>query len=421
MSLIKFKPVSWAAQTNLYEVNIRQYSQEGSFNAFAKHLPRLKEMGVETLWFMPITPISKEGMLGSLGSYYACSDYKAINPEFGTLSDFKKLVKAAHKQGMKVIIDWVANHTGLDHVWAKSSPGFYKQNAEGNFYDSNGWEDVIDLNYYSGPMRMAMIDAMTFWVEECDIDGFRCDMAHLVPLDFWRQARLALDPLKPLYWLAETEDVHYLEVFDTCYAWQWMHETDKYCKGNSNLHTLKEVLSRYSKEFPPHTSQLFFTSNHDENSWNGTELEKYGDLSKVLAIFSILWRGVPLIYSGQEIPNPKRLKFFDKDPIDWTPPVSLHGFYKMLLDLHASHPALSNEVLPEWVPNSAEERIFSFVRKTGNRTVLVLLNFSYDPQSLALYSDDFKGTYRSLFSEVPIELDGNRINLNGYEGVVLVN
>jgi glycosidase len=420
MNPIKFETVSWAAQTNLYEVNLRQYSEEGTLKAFSTHLPRLKDMGVETLWFMPITPISEKGRLGSLGSYYACSDYTSVNPEFGTLADFKKLVKQAHTLGMKVIIDWVANHTGLDHVWTKQDPGFYKQNAEGEFYDTNGWKDVIDLNYYSGPMRKAMIEAMAFWIKEADIDGFRCDMSHLVPLDFWRQARLALDPLKKLYWLAETEDVHYLDVFDTCYAWSWMHETESYCKGNSSLMGLKSVLERYQKEFPAHTTQLYFTSNHDENSWNGTEQEKYGPLVNIFAIFSVLWRGLPLIYSGQELPNQKRLKFFDKDPIDWNQPASLHGFYKTLLEFKSSHPALSNQIESKWIQNSEGDRVLSFSRTLGNESILVLLNFSYEPQQVSLYSNELIGNYRSLFNGQSFELDGNKISLEGYAGLVLV-
>jgi glycosidase len=183
-----FTPVAWSDHTNLYEVNIRQYTPEGTFDAFVEHLPRLRDMGVETLWLMPITPISVELRQGTLGSYYACSDYTAINPEFGTLDDFRELVYAAHQMGFKIIIDWVANHTGWDHIWTKTNPGYYKRNAEGKFYDNHNWHDVIDLNYYDAAMRRSMIEAMQFWVKEFDIDGFRCDMAHLVPLDFWRQA-----------------------------------------------------------------------------------------------------------------------------------------------------------------------------------------------------------------------------------------
>src|SRR5688500_3612468 len=223
-----FKPVPWSHNTNIYEVNVRQYTQEGTFRAFEKELPRLKDMGVEILWFMPITPISKEKRLSVLGSYYACSDYTAINPEFGDLADFKALVQAAHSLHMKVIIDWVANHTGWDHIWTKQHPEYYRRDMHGNFFDPHGWADVIDLNYDHPVLHKAMISAMEFWVRECNIDGFRCDMAMLVPLNFWRSARTHLDSIKKLFWLAECEEINYHEVFDATYAWKLLHKMEAY-------------------------------------------------------------------------------------------------------------------------------------------------------------------------------------------------
>ncbi|MGB8193507.1 MAG: alpha-amylase family glycosyl hydrolase, partial [Chitinophagaceae bacterium] len=335
-----FRPVEWAHSTNLYEVNLRQYTKEGSFKEFARELPRLKDMGVEVLWFMPITPISEKVRQGTLGSYYACSDYTSTNPEFGSVEDFKKLVQKAHALGLKVIIDWVANHTGWDHQWTVTHPEYYVRNAQGQFYDKHNWHDVIDLNYYNHHLRRAMIEAMEFWVTQCDIDGFRCDMAHLVPLDFWRTARSVLDALKPLFWLGETETLVYHQVFDASYAWSWMHQTEKFCRGEARLHDLAAVLQHYKTNFPPAALRLYFTANHDENSWNGTEYEKYGPAARALAVFSCTWNGLPLIYSGQEMPNFKRLKFFDKDPIEWQGEYLLHDFYKALLHLRKTNPAL---------------------------------------------------------------------------------
>src|ERR1700730_13001628 len=177
-----FKPVAWAHVTNIYEVNTRQYSREGTFNAFAKDLSRLKEMGVQTLWFMPIHPIGEVKRIGSLGSYYSIKDHKAINPEFGTMDDFKRLVKQAHAIGFKMLIDWVANHTSWDHAWTKEHPEFYERDSTGGFRSPFDWQDVIQLDHHSGAEQDAMIDAMKFWIREAGIDGFRCDMAHLVPL-----------------------------------------------------------------------------------------------------------------------------------------------------------------------------------------------------------------------------------------------
>lgn len=417
-----FNPVAWSHHTNIYEVNVRQYTPEGTFKAFAKHLPRLHKMGVETLWFMPVTPISEEQRQGTLGSYYACSDYTSINPEFGTLEDFRELIREAHASGFKIIIDWVANHTGWDHVWTKTNPSYYKKNAEGKFYDTNNWHDVIDLNYYDGMMRKAMIEAMKFWVADCNIDGFRCDMAHLIPLDFWRQARLDLDAVKPLFWLAETEDYHYLDVFDCCYAWQWMHDTVKFYRGEIDLFRLKEVLFRYQREFPSQTSQLFFTSNHDENSWNGTEYEKYGDAAQVLAVFSCTWNGIPLIYSGQELPNQKRLKFFDKDVIDWKGKPELHEFYKGLLKLRAHHPAIRNgkSDQPVFIPTNADQYVFAFMRKHGKKEILVLLNLSTHNGFFQLADGYVQGTFTNVFTGSKLEITpGHIFELKAWDSLVL--
>ena len=394
-----FQSLPWTLSTNCYEVNVRQYTAEGTFNAFATHLPRLKEMGVDMLWFMPIQPISKKIRQGTLGSYYACSNYIAVNPEFGNLDDFTDLVEKAHALGMKVIIDWVANHTGWDHKWTEYHPGFYKKDASGNFYDKHGWHDVIDLNYYDGGMRKAMVESMTFWVEACDIDGFRCDMAHLVPLDFWREARTALDAKKPMFWLAETEDLNYMQVFDCCYAWDWMHMTEKYIKAQISLVQLRQLLDTNLSRFPTDTFQLYFTSNHDENSWNGTEYEKYGEAAQMLAVFSCLWPGIPLIYSGQELPNLRRLKFFDKDQIDWNGQPALHDFYSTLLGLKQSHPALnsSSGARPSWIANNNEDHIMSFKRQEGSAAMIAVLNFAGHAHDVHLSCEQCGGVYRELF------------------------
>lgn len=407
-----FKPVEWAHATNLYEVNVRQYTKEGSFNAFSAELPRLKDMGVEVLWFMPITPISKEVRQGTLGSYYACSDYTAVNPEFGTLDDFKNLVRHAHSLGLKVIIDWVANHTGWDHHWTKTNPEYYVRNAQGQFYDRNGWHDVIDLNYYNHHLRTSMMDAMKFWVTECDIDGFRCDMAHLVPLDFWRSARTALDGIKPLFWLAETETASYHAAFDASYTWNWMHQTEKFCRGEIKLHDLLHTLHDYHANFPKNALRLYFTSNHDENSWNGTEYEKYGPAARALAVFSCTWNGLPLIYSGQELPNHKRLKFFDKDQIEWSGKYLLHDFYKLLLNLRKNNPALhagDETVSTSRIKTNADNQVFSFLRKKANREVLVVLNLSGSHIDTFQFADErIRGGYRNIFNNISIDVTPGR-------------
>lgn len=400
MSRLPFVPLSWSRSSNVYEVNLRQYSPEGNFSGFMAALPRLKDMEVEVLWFMPITPIAQKERKGTLGSYYACSDFYTTNPEYGTIEDFKTLVNAAHELGFKVIIDWVANHTGWDHSWTISHPEFYKINAAGNFYDSNGWDDVIDLDYTNTAMRTAMIDAMRFWVQECNIDGFRCDMAMLVPLDFWIEARTSLDKEKPLFWLAECEEPHYHEAFDCTYTWEWMHKTTDFIKGHTDIAGLENLLWKYNHMFPEGAMRLYFTTNHDENSWNGTEFEKYGPAHQAFAVFSATWNGIPLIYSGQELPNRKRLKFFDRDPIDWKEPLEYHDFYRKLLTIRKEFLCLqagSPESYTYRVKTSANQHIFAFLRTSEKDQVLVILNLSpYDNVGFGFQDAAIDGSYEDV-------------------------
>jgi glycosidase len=398
----------WIAGSNIYEVNLRQYTPEGTFKAFEAHLPRLRDMGVEILWFMPITPISVKGRLGSLGSYYACSDYTSTNPEFGSLDDFRLLVSRAQQLGFKVLMDWVANHTGRDHRWTTEHPEFYRRNASGDFYDPHGWEDVFDLDYNQSGLREAMIRCMQFWIDECNIDGFRCDMAMLVPLDFWQEARTALDRVKPLFWLAECEEIAYHNVFDASYTWQFLHKMEAYWRRETGLDGLLAVLQSYNDQFPPQALRAFFTSNHDENSHSGSEYERMGDAAIPFAVLCCTWNGIPLIYSGQELPNTKRLKFFDKDQIDWRTPCSLHDFYKVLLRARKHHPALrggdpsvSTLLLPD--PGG---RVMAFLRRNGADEVLVGLNLSPASLTYTIAQQGLSGSFVNLFTGEKLDMPG---------------
>jgi alpha-amylase len=396
----------WISNTNVYEVNLRQYSPEGTFAAFQRSLPRLKDMGVRTLWFMPVTPISEKNRKGTMGSYYACSSYTGINPEFGSLADFQALVREAHNLGMKVIIDWVANHTGWDHHWTVEHPEWYKRDeATSDFKKASGMDDIIELDFSNGEMRKEMIAAMRYWVDECSIDGFRCDLAFWVQLDFWLEARQALDPVKPLFWLAEADGLthpEYLQAFDAAYTWTWMATAERYCKEQMGLWQLKELLNAY--QWTPGI-KLWFTTNHDENSWNGTEYEKYGDRAKCLAVFSCLWPGIPLVYSGQELPNFRRLAFFEKDPISWNGEPALHQFYKTLLSLKNSHPALGAEVPVDLIPNSEASNVLSFVRQAEARRVLVLINLSGQDLSVSLQAPALSGQFKDAFTGGSVTID----------------
>ena len=418
-----FKPLDWTHNTNIYEVNVRQYTKEGSFKAFMKELPRLKDMGVKTLWFMPITPIAQKNKKGVLGSYYAASDYISINPEFGTLDDFRILVRDAHELGFKVIIDWVANHTGWDHKWTTEHPDYYKKDpATGDFQIASGMDDIIELNFHNQELVQAMIGAMKFWIEECEIDGFRCDLAFWVELQFWKEARKELDAVKPLFWLGELDPIEhpeYMGTFDAAYTWTWMHKTEDFYKRHLSLDVLDTVLKEYDA-IGDSSMRTWFTSNHDENTWNGSEYEKYGDMAKALAVFSCTWNGIPLIYSGQELPNLKRLKFFEKDAIEWRENCELHDFYKTLLNLGKSNPALragDPETKTEKLMASDNQHIFAFLRKDGEQQVLVILNFSCASASFSVNS--INGKFRDVFSRTEMDFSNEKsFQLNSWEYLV---
>ncbi len=410
MDTITSRPVEWAHNTNIYEVNLRQYTPEGTFKAFAKEMPRLRAMGVQTLWFMPITPIAQKGKKGALGSPYACSDYTAINPEFGSLDDFKELVRQAHALGFKVIIDWVANHTGWDHVWTKEHPDYYlKDSATNDFKIASGMDDIIELDYGNPALRKAMIEAMKYWVKECDIDGFRCDLAAWVQVDFWQEARPLVDAVKPLFWLGEFDELEnpdYGQVFDASYSWNWMHKTREFYQQHLPLSVLDSLLRRYSA-IGDSSMRAWFTTNHDENSWNGTEYDKYGDMARALAVFSATWNGVPLLYSGQEMPNKKKLEFFEKDAIQWNGTYELQDFYHTLLDLHATNPALRGgdaEVSTHLVDHSAIDKAYLYLRAKGDSRVFVALNLSREVVNIELKDTMVSGQYKDAFTGETVSL-----------------
>jgi len=296
----------WAKNAIMYEVNVRQYSEEGTFKALQNDLPRLKALGVDILWLMPIHPIGEKERKGALGSYYAVKDYKAVNPKFGTMQDFKNLVTATHKEGMYLIIDWV------------------------------------DLNYDNRDMREAMIEAMEFWVIENNIDGFRCDVAHSVPVNFWNDVKTALDKIKPLFMLAEAEKpVLHQNGFHASYAWNLHHSLNKVANGKMNANDIRDYLIEDAIKHQPKDYRLNFTSNHDENSWNGTVFERMGEAHKCLAALTYIIPGMPLIYNGQEAPLKKRLAFFEKDAIDWNN-YTYADFYKTLNQIKKRNTALWN-------------------------------------------------------------------------------
>ncbi|PKP53202.1 MAG: alpha-amylase [Bacteroidetes bacterium HGW-Bacteroidetes-1] len=426
------KPVSsvvtpeWAKNAVIYEVNTRQFTSEGTFNALAEHLPRLKELGVDILWFMPVHPIGELNRKGGLGSYYSIRDYKAINPEFGTFEDFKLLVDRAHQMGFKVILDWVANHTSFDHQWAIDHPDWYNRDDSGKIISPYDWTDVADLNYEDNPeLWTAMIDALKFWVSEAGIDGYRCDVAGMVPTEFWEKARMELDAIKPVFMLAEDEGKYDLmnKAFDANYGWEFHHIMNQIAKGEKNA---ADVFAYFVKEdtlFAPSSFRMMFTSNHDENSWNGTEFERLGEGAKAFAVMAYTVPGFPLIYNGQEVGLDHRLLFFEKDEINWDKENDYTAFYTRLNQIKKENEPLWNasnggEMIPVVTNKPAE--VLSFTRTKGSNKIVVMINVTSVAQEVTITDDAFTGTFTELLTGETIDFETNKsINLPAYGFLIL--
>ena len=399
----------WLAQSNIYEVNVRQYTPAGTFKAFEAALPRLKEMGVEILWFMPVTPISNVDRKGTLGSYYAVADYTAINPEFGTMDDFKTLVSKSHDMGFKVIVDWVANHTGADHPWLTSHPEFYNHDSTGKAIYAFDWSDTRDLNYDSEELRDSMIASMKFWLQETGIDGFRCDVANEVPEDFWKDCIAELRSVKTIFMLAEGDKPELHKAgFDASYAWPMFQAMKQVAAGERNCLKLDSVLAVMNGAFPHDASFLYFTSNHDENSWNKSDFETFpGSKHAPFAVFTQTMKaGVPLIYSGQEEPVLRAIPFFEKDSMEFKN-YDRANFYKTLLELRKKNPALAIDAGFEKVSVGDDHALFAFVRQKGNNKIGVILNLSDNEQTITIRNNLLAGEPLNLFMGVKEKLSLN--------------
>jgi len=415
-------------QAVIYEVNVRQFSQEGSFDKVTEALPRLSKLGVDILWLMPIQPISVLNRKGSLGSPYSVANYTAVSEEFGTDEDLRELISAAHEANMMVILDWVANHTGWDNPWIAEHPEWYTQNDEGEIVHPPGtdWTDVADLNYSNWEMRMAMIDAMRYWVEEFDVDGFRADVAHSVPVDFWELASEKLHEVKDVFMLAEDGGNLALlkSAFDTNYAWPLKDLFNSLGRNSADAGDFRRNLKSTATQYKEGKYQMVFITNHDENSWSGTVFERLEDNVKNLAVISFTVPGMPLIYSGQEIGLDRRLEFFEKDPIVWPDQVSeWTEFYSKLVRLRTENPALwtagaGGELKAVHLDNSD---VIGFSRSYAGNDVIVLANLDSEPQSQELQLGNLVGDYTDFFSQESVALaEGEVIELAGNSFLVLV-
>lgn len=379
----------WSRNAVIYQVNTRQFTSEGTLKAATREIPRLKALGVDILWLMPIHPIGEKNRKGSLGSPYSIRDYRAVNPELGTMAELKAFVATAHANGMKVVIDWVANHSAWDNALMTEHPDWYERDWKGAHRSTPWWDwsDIVDFNYSKLGLRRYMAESMAFWVREADIDGFRADVAGYVPPDFWTDVRRDLEAIKPVWMLGEFNhrDLH-LTSFDASYGWAWAEALMKIGKGQADTGALYGFYSENESAWPTGAQRMIFTSNHDENAWAGTEFERFGPALNNAFALLFTSEGIPLVYNGQEAGNDKRLKFFERDPIVWKD----HPHSALIRDwisFRDAHPALHNA---PWgarmvhVKNSDAQKVFSFVRAKDGDAVFVAQNYSAEPRTVVL-------------------------------------
>ena len=431
-SALGLSPPEWTRDAVIYEVNVRQFTPEGTFAALQRHLPRLDSLGVDVLWLMPVQPIGKVNRKGSLGSPYSVADYTAVNAEYGTVADFRAFVDEAHRLGLKVILDWVANHSAFDHAWITEHRDWYVSRADGsisNAMDWGGretdWTDVAELDYEKPELRRAMIAEMRWWVDSMDIDGFRADVARGVPTDFWADARRELHDAKPgLFMLAEGEIPELHESFHMTYGWELHHLLNEIAQGKKSTAEIDAYFARQDSAYPPGAYRMYFTSNHDENSWQGTEFERMGKNHLAAFVVAATVRGsMPLLYTGQEVSLNKRLRFFEKDTVDWRGP-SLASFYRSMFELKEAEEALDNG---EWggeqttLKTNGGSRVYAFTRTRDSSTVFVAVNFGDRVARVTYESLPQPGEYTDWFAKTPVTLAANgaiNIPANGYRVLV---
>ena len=400
---------AWSYPAVIYELNVRQLTPEGTFAAAEKHLPRLRELGIDAVWLMPIHPIGETNRKGTLGSYYAVRDYCGVNPEFGTMADFDRFVSTAHGLGLKVLLDWVANHTARDARWVTERPAdWYERDAAGEPVVPNGWDDTAKLNYANRAVWQGQIDAMRFWLAEHGVDGFRCDMAMLVPTAFWQEAAAQLREVKHnLFMLAEAEQADLFDrAFDACYAWEFHHIVNDIAQGRRRVWDLRNYLYADRDRYPRSAMRLMFTSNHDENSWNGSEFRRLGDAAGIMAALTfVLPQSMPLVYTGQEFGYDHSFAFFDRDPMVDPRPGRFTELYRLLCLLkHRNRALQAGERGGSFVEieNNAKDCLMTFVREVEGNRVLCVMNLS----PYAIHADFNTGIYQGEYADA---LTGDRI------------
>jgi len=418
------KHADWTRNMVLYEINVRQFSKSGTFAGVDSSLTKIRELGVNVLWFMPIYPIGEVNRKGELGSYYSIKDFKAVNTEFGTVEEFRALVSRAHDMGFHVILDWVGNHSSWDNHLVAEHPDWYAKDSTGKFVSPFDWSDVVQFDYKALPLWDYMIDAMKFWVADIGVDGYRCDFPGLVPEEFWFKATTRLNSVKPVLMLAEDEEHSYLleRAFDMNYGWAHHHLMNAVASGKRMPTALDTLMMKELTYYPADSYRLRFMTNHDENSWNGTIDEKMGDAQKAFAVYLFTIPGVPLMYNGQEADLDKRLEFFERDPIEWKE-TELTDFYKNLCNLRTTNTVLRHGVEGgsfDILRNSEPKKVMAYKRVKDDNELLTIINFSNKPVTATIRTGLMGGTYRDFFTGEEVEIRPRKpVNLEAWSYLVL--
>jgi len=410
---------SWVARSALYEVFVRDFSPAGTFRGVIEGLDRIQASGADVLWLMPIHPIGAKNRKGTLGSPYAVRDYRAVNPDYGTDADFRALVQAVHARGMKLILDWVPNHTAPDHGWVRRHPDWYVRDEHGQPSvprDEKGkltdWTDVAQLDYGNPAFRGEMIATMRYWLVEFGIDGFRMDVAGFLPLDFWREATPALRSAvpRPILLLAEWGDLEMHRVgFDLTYGWDGYKRLKAVWGGEPASSFVQGELEDI-RVMPAGGGRMRFTTNHDETAWDAPPLTLFGGSAGARAAFvaTALLPGRPLLYNGQEVEDPKKLRLFERDPVAWDRPRAdqARDFYQTVVNLARSEPGLiARELAP--VVTSGPNDVIAYRR--GD--LVVLVNARSRAVRVVVKGDQVAGARDLLTNQVQ---RGETVELPGY-------
>ena len=420
---VQLKHPDWAESAVIYQVNIRQFTPEGTFNAFKAHLPRIKALGADILWLMPIHPIGAEKRKGGLGSPYAVQDFYGVNPEFGSLQDLKALVREIHRLGMYVILDWVANHSAWDNPLTKSHPEWYLKDKQGNFQPTPwfDWDDSVKFDYSNPAVRQYMTAAMKYWVTETDIDGYRCDTAGFLPVEFWDNIRAELDNIKPVFMLAEWEsrDLH-RKAFDMTYAWSLWDKLVAVAKGR-NFEQLVEYIAHDVNTFPRDAYRMTFVENHAKTAWEGNQYLNFGEALAAATVTTVVINGMPLVYGGQEAGLARSLKFFDRDTIEWQTHPNTQLYQKLFALKHQNLALRNGKNGGEMIRiNNNADNVLSFYRESGGHRVVAIINFTEKKTNVSLQCADISGQYTDWFKQQNYTLaDSAEIELEPWGYLVL--